>query len=146
VGPYRLERPALVYSASKTYTALAIGFLADEGRLGLDDSAGLHVGEENPHGITVRHLLTMNTGHSAEQIERIGTDPLVLLREEPAFAPGTHFAYNSRPRTRCPRSSPPSPASRSPRTCARGCSIRSASASGGCSPTAASSTVPPAST
>lgn len=94
-APYRLERPALVYSASKTYTALAIGSLADEGRLGLDDSAGVHVGEENPYGITVRHLLTMNTGHSAAQIERIGTDPLVLLREQPAFAPGTHFAYNS---------------------------------------------------
>ncbi|MFC7925532.1 HAD-IA family hydrolase [Microbacterium laevaniformans] len=94
-APYHLERPALVYSASKTYTALAIGFLADEGRLGLDDSAGLHVGEANPHGITVRHLLTMNTGHSAAQIERIGADPLVLLREAPAFAPSTHFAYNS---------------------------------------------------
>ncbi len=94
-APYHLERPALVYSASKTYTALAIGFLADEGRLGLDDSAGLHVGEANPHGITVRHLLTMNTGHSAAQIERIGADPLVLLREAPAFAPGTHFAYSS---------------------------------------------------
>jgi len=94
-APYRWERPALVYSASKTYTALAIGYLADEGRLRLDDSAGVALGEENPHGITVRHLLTMNTGHSAEQIERIGADPLVLLREAPAFPPGTHFAYNS---------------------------------------------------
>lgn len=94
-APYRLERPALVYSASKTYTSLAIGFLADEGRLRLDDAAGTHLAEPNPHGITVRHLLTMNTGHSAEQIERIGADPLVLLREAPAFAPGTHFAYNS---------------------------------------------------
>lgn len=94
-APYRLERPALVYSASKTYTSLAVGFLADEGRLTLDDSAGLHLGEENPYGITVRHLLTMNTGHSVEQIERIGTDPRVLLREAPAFAPGTHFGYNS---------------------------------------------------
>jgi len=94
-APYRLERPALVYSASKTYTALAIGFLAGEGRLRLDDSAGVALGEANPHGLTVRHLLTMNTGHSAEQIDRIGADPLVLLREAPAFTPGTHFAYNS---------------------------------------------------
>lgn len=94
-APYRLERPALVYSASKTYTSLAIGFLADEGRLRLDDPAGVSVGEPDRYGITVRHLLTMNTGHSAEQIERIGADPLVLLREAPAFAPGTHFAYNS---------------------------------------------------
>ena len=67
-APYALDRPALVYSASKTYTSLAIGFLADEGRLGLDASAGDLLGEPNPHGITVRHLLTMNTGHDSAQI------------------------------------------------------------------------------
>lgn len=94
-APYRLDRPALVYSASKTYTSLAIGFLADAGRLTLDDSAGDHLGVPNPHGITVRHLLTMNTGHSAEQIEQVGDDPRMLLAIEPAHAPGSHFAYNS---------------------------------------------------
>lgn len=94
-APYRLDRPALVYSASKTYTSLAIGFLADEGRLGLDDSAGALLGVPNPHEITVRHLLTMNTGHSAEQIERVGDDPRMLLAIDPAHAPGSHFAYNS---------------------------------------------------
>ena len=94
-APYRLDRPALVYSASKTYTSLAIGFLADEGRLGLDDSAGALLGVPNPHEITVRHLLTMNTGHSAEQIERVGDDPRMLLAIDPAHAPGSHFAYSS---------------------------------------------------
>jgi hypothetical protein len=53
----------------------------------------------------------MNTGHSAEQIERIGADPLVLLREEPAFAPERTSRTTLRPRTCCPRSSPASPAS-----------------------------------
>lgn len=94
-APYRLERAVLVYSASKTYTSLAIGFLADEGRLSLDDSAGDLLGEPNPHGLTVRHLLTMNTGHSAAQIDAVGDDPRGLLRTAPAREPGTRFAYNS---------------------------------------------------
>lgn len=97
-APYRLDSPALVYSASKTYTSLAIGFLVDEGRLGLDDSIGELLGAPNPRGITVRHLLTMNTGHTAEQIgefEALGDDPLALLRTDPVHEPGTFFAYNS---------------------------------------------------
>ena len=94
-APYALDRPALVYSASKTFTSLAIGFLADEGRLGLDDSAGDLLGEPNPHGITVRHLLTMNTGHDSAQIGSVGADPRNLLRIAPAHEPGTFFAYNS---------------------------------------------------
>lgn len=94
-APYRLDRPALVYSASKTYTALAIGFLVDEGRIGLDDSVGPLLGEENPAGITVRHLLTMNTGHTGAQIDEIDEDPRDLLRIAPEHAPGTFFAYNS---------------------------------------------------
>lgn len=94
-APYRLEQPALVYSVSKTYTSLAIGFLVDEGRLGLDDSVGDLLGLPNPHGITVRHLLTMNTGHSPEQIERYGFSPAGLLATAPERAPGTRFAYNS---------------------------------------------------
>lgn len=94
-APYRLDRPALVYSASKTFTSLAIGFLADEGRLALGDDAGAILGVENPAGITVRHLLTMNTGHTGPQIDAIGDDPRRLFSVAPEHAPGTHFAYNS---------------------------------------------------
>ncbi|WP_431804878.1 HAD-IA family hydrolase [Microbacterium sp. bgisy203] len=94
-APYRLDRPALVYSASKTFTSLAIGFLADEGRLSLDGDAGAILGVEDPAGITVRHLLTMNTGHSGPQIDAIGDDPRRLFSVAPEHAPGTHFAYNS---------------------------------------------------
>lgn len=94
-APYRLDRPALVYSASKTFTSLAIGYLADEGRLSLDDAVGDLLAVPDAPAISVRHLLTMNSGHSAEQIERFGEDPLELLRVAPAHTPGTHFAYNS---------------------------------------------------
>ncbi|NKY07842.1 beta-lactamase family protein, partial [Cellulomonas hominis] len=36
-APYDHRRAALVYSVSKSVTALAVGLLADEGRLALDD-------------------------------------------------------------------------------------------------------------
>lgn len=94
-APYRLDRPALVYSASKTFTSLAIGFLVDEGRIALDDSVGALLGAPNPHRLTVRHLLTMNTGHSGDQISGFGEDPRALLGTAPAHEPGTFFAYNS---------------------------------------------------
>jgi CubicO group peptidase (beta-lactamase class C family) len=93
--PYSLDQPALVYSASKTFTSLAIGFLDAEGALALDDSVGDLLGLPNPHGLTVRHLLTMNTGHDAEQIDSLLFDVRTLLSVPPAAAPGTRFAYNS---------------------------------------------------
>ena len=97
-APYALDRPALVYSASKTFTSLAIGFLADEGRLSLDASVASLLDVTPPPGaptLTVRHLLTMNTGHDAAQINAIGEDPRELVRVLPAHEPGTFFAYNS---------------------------------------------------
>lgn len=94
-APYRLDRPALVYSASKTFTSLAIGFLVDEGRLALDDDAAAVLDEPGGGGITVRHLLTMNTGHSAAQLAALDDDWGALLATAPEQAPGTHFAYNS---------------------------------------------------
>lgn len=95
-APYRRDQPALVYSVSKTFTSVAIGLLAAEGRLMLDDSVGALLDRPNPHGITVRHLLTMNTGHSPEQIEReLRFDVERLLTVAPQSRPGTRFAYNS---------------------------------------------------
>ncbi|MBN9177411.1 MAG: HAD-IA family hydrolase [Microbacterium sp.] len=97
-APYRQDRPALVYSASKTFTSLAIGFLADEGRVSLDAAAADLLAVVPPTGapvITVRHLLTMNTGHTSAQIDALGEDPRELLHVTPEREPGTHFAYSS---------------------------------------------------
>ena len=93
--PYRLDQPALVYSVSKTFTSLAIGFLEAEGRIALDDSVGDLLALPNPNGLTVRHLLTMNTGHSPAQIERLDFDVRALLSVPPEAEAGTRFAYNS---------------------------------------------------
>lgn len=93
--PFSAPQPALVYSVSKTFTSLAIGLLASEERLTLDDSVGDLLGLPNPHGLTVRHLLTMNTGHDPAQIDALGFDVRALLTVPPAATPGTSFAYNS---------------------------------------------------
>lgn len=94
-APYRDDLPGLVYSVSKTFTAAAIGHLVAEGRLTADDRAGTVLGVPDPAGITVRHLLTMNTGHTAEQVAEIGFASERLLGTPPEHEPGTHFVYNS---------------------------------------------------
>jgi CubicO group peptidase (beta-lactamase class C family) len=94
-APYRDDLPGLVYSVSKTFTASAIGHLVAEGRLTVDDLAGTILGVPDPTGITVRHLLTMNTGHTTEQVAEIGFDSARLLGTVPEHEPGTHFVYNS---------------------------------------------------
>jgi CubicO group peptidase (beta-lactamase class C family) len=93
--PWAADAPALVYSVSKTFTALAIGFLADEGLVDIDAPVDRYLDEPNPHGITVKHLLTMNTGHSREQTLDLPFSVRSLLAIPGEHAPGTHFAYNS---------------------------------------------------
>ncbi|RMI13578.1 serine hydrolase domain-containing protein [Cellulomonas triticagri] len=94
-APYDTEHPALVYSVSKSLTALAVLLLESEGRLRLDDPVDRHLDVPNPHGITLRHLLTMSTGHSREQTGGMPVDPVVLLTTPPAHPVGSRFAYSS---------------------------------------------------
>lgn len=94
-APYRTDHAALVYSASKTFTSLAIGFCEAEGLLSLDDDPGAILALANPHGLTLRHLLTMSTGHEQATIDALTPRVEALLSAPPEHAPGTHFAYNS---------------------------------------------------
>lgn len=93
--PYRLDTPALVYSASKTYVSLAVGHLRAEGLLSLTDDVGALLSRPNPYGFTVRDLLTMTTGHSREQTLAMPLDVGALLGTAPVHTPGRHFAYSS---------------------------------------------------
>ena len=96
----------IMNSVSKTFTATAVGFAIHEGRLSLDDRLVDLFPESLPDRvsdslarITVRHLLTMNSGH--------GTDPTYAVRsgegdwirafmEWPIYyEPGTCYCYNS---------------------------------------------------
>lgn len=94
-APYDAEHAGLVYSVSKTVTALAVLLLESEGRLGLGDAVDRHLDLPNPHGVVLRQLLTMTTGHSREQTSVMPADPAVLLATPPEFPVGTRFAYSS---------------------------------------------------
>ena len=96
----------VLHSVSKTFTSVAVGFAISEGLLHLDDkivdlfpeSLPDHVSDTLAR-VTIRHLLTMNSGH--------GTDPTGSTRtgdgdwvkgfmEWPLqYEPGTCYCYNS---------------------------------------------------
>jgi CubicO group peptidase (beta-lactamase class C family) len=72
-SPYAADRVHLGYSLSKTLTATAVGFLAQEGRLSLDDLVLDHFPQIDraavPPGwldVRIRHCLSMTVGHPGE--------------------------------------------------------------------------------
>ena len=96
----------ILNSVSKTFTSTAVGFAISEGLLHLDDKIVDLFPESVPENasdtlkrVTIRHLLTMNSGH--------GTDPTGATRrgdgdwvrgfmEWPLqYEPGTCYCYNS---------------------------------------------------
>lgn len=116
-APYTPERVQLVYSLSKSFTATAVGVLVDEGRLSLDDlvldllpDGDLPSGVEVPESyrrLTLRHCLTMATGHDTEAwVDQVtdaawapssdGSDPVLaaILGHPPEHEPGSAWAYN----------------------------------------------------
>ena len=104
-------------SVTKSFVAIAILQLAEQGKLRLDDQVTLHVPLElgRPgQPITIRHLLTHspgfpNLGTSTILISRgLGSDTGIPMssaadfyrfvngaKDEVAFAPGEHFFYNN---------------------------------------------------
>lgn len=70
--PYSPERPRILHSVAKSFTACAIGLARDEGLLRLSDTVISFFPEHLPAHIdpklprmTVEHLLTMRTGHQS---------------------------------------------------------------------------------
>lgn len=94
-APYSAFQPAVVYSVSKTYTSLAIGFCESEGLLTVDDDPGRILGVPNPGDIRIKHLLTMNSGHERGFVDSHDIATLRALSTMPEHTPGTHFAYDS---------------------------------------------------
>lgn len=112
-APYSAGRVHLMYSLSKSFTATAVGLLVDAGQLDLDarvfdlvPTGGLPV-PSRYRTLTVRHCLSMATGHLAEAFDASmqrallepaaeGVDPVVraILARPPDREPGTVFAYN----------------------------------------------------
>ena len=96
----------IMNSVSKTFTATAVGFAIEEGLLSLEDRIVdlfpdnvPDTASERLSRITLRHLLTMNSGH--------GTDPTYATRVQDVdwisafmywpidYEPGTCYCYNS---------------------------------------------------
>lgn len=103
--PYHRSMNHMVYSTSKTITALAVGLCIEEGRFTLDD----HIVDFFPELITgplhefnkmrtVRDLLTMRGGETgdATSIDRSYPDWLkTYLNTPPRVKPGTLYGYDN---------------------------------------------------
>jgi CubicO group peptidase (beta-lactamase class C family) len=106
-----LNTTLMAYSMTKSFTAVAILQLVEQGKLGLDDEIDRYL-PDNPYGghhITVRQLLDHTSGlpnpiplrwvHLAEEDESFDEDAALaqVLRDNPklAFEPGQKFAYSN---------------------------------------------------
>lgn len=101
-APWDEAQPHMLYSLSKSFTSTAVGFAVQEGLLRTDDRLVSFFPEyfpappcENMQKITVKHLLTMNTGHEVEPM-LMGPDwEGNFLHSYVPHEPGTHFLYNT---------------------------------------------------
>ena len=100
--PWSRDRKHMLFSLSKSFTSTAVGFAAQDGLLKTDDRLidffpELLTNEpcENMRKMTVKHLLTMNTGHDVEPQHIEDNWERYFLRTYIAYEPGTHFLYNT---------------------------------------------------
>ena len=96
----------VMHSVSKTFTATAVGFAIEEGLLHLDDKIVDLFPESVPEApqafladVTIRNLLTMNSGHGKDPTGSIRSgngDWIRGFMEWPIdYEPGTCYCYNS---------------------------------------------------
>lgn len=105
--PYESERPHMMFSVSKSFTATAIGLAQHEGWLSVTDSVlsffpsyASRFVKQNVKDMEVRHLLSMATGHAVDTMEVMRSLPeedwvKLFLNIPVEYPPGTHFLYNS---------------------------------------------------
>jgi len=106
-SPYAAEEPHLMFSLSKSFTSTAVGLAIADGKLSVDDLVSKFFPAEMPEkpsnnlkAMRVRDLLTMSTGHHAEDIATFAfasEESLVrkFLALPVAHKPGTLFVYNT---------------------------------------------------
>ncbi len=105
--PYPAGIWHVTYSMCKSFTNMAIGLLVDEGRISLEDKVVDLLANRFSalqilnilwfKDITVRHLLTMSTGVSFNEVGAISGNDWVrgYFDSTLKFTPGTKFEYNS---------------------------------------------------
>ncbi len=103
-APFGPDRPHALYSLTKSFTSTAVGFAVAEGLLSLDDRVLSLLPEHAPAApderlaaMTVRHLLTMSSGHDPEPtvIDTPGDWVTTFLATPLAHEPGERFVYNT---------------------------------------------------
>ncbi|MEO8610828.1 MAG: serine hydrolase [Chloroflexota bacterium] len=106
-SPYGRESPHMLYSVSKSFTATAVGLALTEGYFAIDDLVLPFFPDEAPiepndflSAMTVRHLLSMSTGHAEDtfpyMVDRPDGNWIKGFFGVPVLhAPGTHFLYNT---------------------------------------------------
>ncbi len=92
----------LAHSMSKTLTAIAVGFLYDEGKLDLsrrvaDIFPELSYSDKRFKNLTVSHLLAMQSGVAFAEAGVVTEDKWLeaFFSSSMSFSPGESFAYNS---------------------------------------------------
>lgn len=105
--PYAPKRIHMTHSATKSVTAAAVGLAMADGLFGIDDKVVSFFPQYVPadasanlHAMTVRDLLTMQTGHAVETSgsvwRPIDTSWVAeFMRIPVAHQPGTFFKYTS---------------------------------------------------
>lgn len=101
-APYAAEYPHAMYSATKTFTACAVGFAVQEGYLKVSDKVISFFPELLPEtmpqyleDLTVEHLLTMSCGHASTRYAGSGAAQVRSFLATPfSSRPGTVFAYD----------------------------------------------------
>ncbi|WP_178669186.1 serine hydrolase [uncultured Eubacterium sp.] len=97
--PYKPDTNHIMYSMSKSITALALGYAVEEGKISLDDSICKYFGMYDKNGknkdVTVRHLVTMTAGKMIGMAKnRHGRDWIKIFFDAPFVAkPGKVFMY-----------------------------------------------------
>ncbi len=98
------EKAHILNSVSKSFTSTAVGLAVAEGKLSVDDKVlkffpndAPPEPSENLKAMTVKNLLTMNSGHEVEPKAPKGETPSVkqFLAAPVEHVPGTHFQYNT---------------------------------------------------
>ena len=102
-APYTRSSMHRMYSVSKSFVSLAIGLMADEGKISLDDYAVNYFKDKAPENVhpyiaetTIRNLLMMATPHSATSYTRLDSDwAYTFFNKKPSHPPGTIFSYDT---------------------------------------------------
>ncbi|MHA4808420.1 serine hydrolase domain-containing protein [Flavitalea flava] len=104
--PFESQFVHTLYSLSKSFTSTAIGLLVKEGKLDIHAKVISFFPQDLPaiindnlREMTVRSLLTMNTGHGEDTLPKMRASQETWIRtflaQPVPFAPGTHFLYNT---------------------------------------------------